>query len=264
MSRLTDPAYLNKEQYRDSSNLDARVELHRRFSTNPRGWFPWVFDTLEKFPPSARVLELGCGTGLLWSVNAERIPAGWVITLSDFSEGMLLAAWRNLVVSGRAFKYERIDAQAIPYQDETFDLVIADHMLYHVPDRPRALAEISRVLKPGGSLVASTFGDGDMREMEDWITRVKPDHVRPSFGFILENGAAQLAPFFANVICQRYPDGLRITEVEPLINYIRSRASGWELPQDALANLRTSLDADLRTQGVLIVTKDPGLFVAIR
>ena len=264
MSRLTDQEFLKKDQYRDSSNLEARVALHQRFSTNPGGWFPWVFDTLEKLPPTARVLELGCGTGLLWSTNSERIPPGWVITLSDLSDGMLQAAWRSLVVTGRAYKYEHIDAQSIPYPDETFDAVIADHMLYHVPDRALALGEISRVLKPGGRLVASTFGETDMFEIEDWIRRVKPDHQRPPFGFILENGAAQLAPFFADVTCLRYPDGLRITEIEPLIKYILSRSSGLDLPQAALANLRATLAADLQARGVLTVTKHTGLFLATR
>ena len=71
---------------------------------------------------------------------ASRIPAGWSITLSDFSPGMLDAAWRNLVVTGRAFQFKEIDAQSIPFEDETFDAVIANHMLYHVPDRPKAIA----------------------------------------------------------------------------------------------------------------------------
>ena len=59
---------------------------------------------------------------------------------------MLDAAWRNLVITGRSFKFEEIDAQSIPYETKTFDAVIANHMLYHVPDRAKAIAEIKRVL----------------------------------------------------------------------------------------------------------------------
>ncbi len=147
MSKFTDQEFLKNDQYRDSSNLDARIELHRRFSTNPYGWFPWIFDTLETLPSPARVLELGSGPGYMWKECVDRIPAGWNITLSDLSDGMVDAAWRNLVVTGRAFKYEQIDAQSIPYPDETFDIVIANFMLYHVPDRPKALQEIHRVLR---------------------------------------------------------------------------------------------------------------------
>ncbi|HEX9839245.1 MAG TPA: class I SAM-dependent methyltransferase, partial [Anaerolineales bacterium] len=104
MSKFTDQQYLKTDQYRDSSNLDARVVIHQRFSTNSYGWFKWVFDTLADLPNNARILELGCGHALLWKENVNRIPAGWNITLSDLSSGMLDAAWRNLVVTGRAFK----------------------------------------------------------------------------------------------------------------------------------------------------------------
>ena len=101
----------------------------------------------SSLPADARILELGCGSGLLWKSSIDRIPAGWKITLSDLSPGMLDAAWRNLVVTGRTFQFKEIDAQSIPFEDETFDAVIANHMLYHVPDRGKALAEIKRVLK---------------------------------------------------------------------------------------------------------------------
>src|SRR5664279_3735129 len=91
MSKMTDQHYLKTEQYKDASNLNARIEIHKRFSTNPRGWNAWVFDTLETLPAQARVLELGCGPAYLWAANAGRIPAGWDITLSDLSGGRLVA-----------------------------------------------------------------------------------------------------------------------------------------------------------------------------
>ena len=83
----------------------------------------------------------------------SRIPSTWDITLSDLSSGMLDSAWRNLVVTGRNYKFKEIDAQEIPFEDETFDAVIANHMLYHVPDKPKAIAEIKRVLKTRWSFI---------------------------------------------------------------------------------------------------------------
>ena len=108
MSKFTDQQYLKTDQYKDSSNLDARVAIHQRFSSNEYGWFKWVFDTLEKLPADAKILELGCGHGLVWKENADRIPSTWDITLSDLSSGMLDSAWRNLVVTGRNFKFKEI------------------------------------------------------------------------------------------------------------------------------------------------------------
>ena len=59
-------------QYRDASNLNARIALHERFSTNPRSLPLWIFDQLE-LPDDARILEIGCGPENLWADNAERL-----------------------------------------------------------------------------------------------------------------------------------------------------------------------------------------------
>lgn len=266
MSKITDQEYLKTEQYKDDSRLNARVEIHRRFSTNPQGWNHWVFDILETLPAQARVLELGCGPAYLWAGNASRIPAGWDITLSDLSGGMLDAAWRNLVVTGRNFKFEQIDAQSIPYPDETFDMVIANHMLYHVPDRPKAIAEICRVLKPGGRLVATTVGDHHMEELNMWLRQVTKDPAFALFPlpFTLESGLAELRPYFRQVEMRRYEDNLRITEIEPLIAYIHSSIRGKEFSQAKLAELRSNLERELKSNGVLLVGKDSGLFEAVK
>lgn len=176
MAKFTDPTYLKTDQYRDAGNLNARIAIHERFSTNPQGWFPWVWDILSALPAEAKVLELGCGSGALWSTCPERIPPGWSVTLSDFSAGMLDSAWRSLVTLGRGFKFEQIDAQQIPYPDETFDIVIANHMLYHVPDRPKALSEIRRVMKMNAHLVVATNGEAHLRELGNWLQRLDAEY----------------------------------------------------------------------------------------
>src|SRR5215216_4192737 len=212
MSRFSDQEYLKNDQYKDSSNLDARVAIHKRFSMNPYGWMNWVFDHLLKLPEGAEILELGCGPGYLWQENIRRIPAGWRVTLSDLSPGMLDAAWRNLVVTGRAFQFKEIDAQSIPFEDETFDAVIANFMLYHMPDRSRAIHEIRRVLKPGGCLIAATVGENHMQEMMKWLRQVHVGDIWESYAnpFTLESGLQQLKAFFHKVTLLRYEDSLEI------------------------------------------------------
>ena len=266
MSKLSDQQYLKTDQYRDASNLDARAVIHQHFSTNPYGWFRWIFDTLLKLPENARILELGCGNGLLWKENAGRIPPGWNITLSDLSSGMLDAAWRNLVVTGRPFQFKEIDAQSIPFENGTFDAVIANHMLYHVPDRPRAIAEIKRVLKTGGLLIVTTVGENHMKQMMDWYARVHVSKIWESFAnpFTLENGLEQLEPDFPNVALSRYEDNLEITEVEPIMAYIRSGIRVAELSEEELASLRLDLEKELEEKGQIFIAKDSGLFQAIR
>jgi ubiquinone/menaquinone biosynthesis C-methylase UbiE len=266
VSRFTDQQYLKTNQYKDSTNLDARVEIHRRFSTNTYDWFNWFFDRLLRLPKDARILELGCGPGYLWKECSSRIPAGWDITLSDLSSGMLDAAWRNLVVTGRAFKFEEIDAQSIPYDSETFDAVIANHMLYHVPDRQKAITEIRRVLKANGHLFATTIGQNHLKEIADWIRRVNPGTDFTSFGspFTLENGLEQLKQFFPQVTLSRYQDSLQVTEVKPIIAFILSTSHAAELLEDELAKLESELGQELKEKGSIFIRKDSGLFQAIK
>jgi ubiquinone/menaquinone biosynthesis C-methylase UbiE len=266
VSKFTDQQYLKTDQYRDSSNLDARVVIHQRFSTNSYGWFKWVFDTLLKLPEKARILELGCGPGLLWKENIDRIPAGWNITLSDLSSGMLDAAWRNLVVTGRAFQFKEIDAQSIPFEDETFDAVIANHMLYHVPDRPKAIEEMRRVLKSNERLIATTVGENHLKEMMNWYRQVHISKIWESFAnpFILENGLEQLTPFFSDVKFSRYDDNLRVTDVQAIVAYIRSSIRAEELSETELTNLQQDLEKELQEKGVIFISKDSGLFEAVK
>ena len=266
MPKFTDENYLKGEQYKDSSNLDARVAIHQRFSTNPYGWHNWAFDHLFQFPEDAKILELGCGPGYLWKENITRIPAGWSVTLSDLSPGMLDAAWRNLVVTGRAFQFKEINAQSIPFEDGSFDAVIANHMLYHVPDRPRALAEIRRVLRSEGRLFATTIGQNHLKEIANWIQQLIPETDFVSFGspFTLENGFEQLKQFFAKVTLSRYPDGLQVTEVKPILAFIRSTSRATELVEQKLANLENELEQELKENGKIFIQKDSGLFEAIK
>lgn len=266
MSKFTDSQYLKNDQYRDSSNLDARVLIHQRYSTNPYGWFRWVFDHLVTLPENAKVLELGCGHGNLWKENVDRIPTGWQVTLSDLSPGMLDAAWRNLVITGRAFKFEEIDAGSIPYEEESFDAVIANHMLHHLPARPKALKEIKRILMPGGCLFATTVGERHMKEMNAWLSRVREDRHSVVFHlpFLLENGAEQLQQFFDMVKMDRYSDNLEVSAIEPIIAYIHSGFSSDDIVDSELAKLQLELELELEQKGKIFIAKDSGLFTAVK
>jgi ubiquinone/menaquinone biosynthesis C-methylase UbiE len=263
--RFTDQQYLTQDQYKNSSNLDARIALHQRFSTNPHGWFNWVFDTLIKLPVESRILELGCGSGEMWKECASRIPAGWVITLTDLSDGMLDATWRNLVPLGRNFKFEQMDAQSIPYGDKSFDAVIANHMLYHVPDREKALNEIKRVLKDDGHLITTTVGNAHIQEIVQWLKRVRTKERSGRFSspFTLENGQEQLQKFFSQVAISRYVDNLEVTEIDPLIAYIRSSIGATDLSEEKLGELKKDLTTILKKEGKIFITKDSGLFEAL-
>ncbi len=265
LSKLTDQQYLEK-QYRDASNLNARIQLHQRFSVNTVGWHPWVFDHFY-LPAQCRILELGCGPGYLWLDNLDRIPIGWEIVLSDFSAGMLKEARRNLGTD-RQFQFRIFDAGFIPLESGCFDAVIANHMLYHVADRPAALSEIRRVLKPAGYFYASTVGERHLREMADLICKFDvrlASWGRVADSFNLENGMEQLIPWFTKIKVYRYEDALEVTEVAPLVDYI---LSGWArtlIPQKRQEQFIAFVAHEMESRdGIFHIAKDSGMFVSVR
>ncbi len=267
MSKLADQAYLRNEQYNDAARLSARIALHERFSTNTYGWHRWVWDQFD-LPATARVLEIGCGPGTLWIENKERIPSGWEVTLSDFSDGMLRESRLNLGELNHLFRFEIADAQALPFRNAHFDAVIANHMLYHVPDREQAYAEIKRVLQPGGQLFAATNGRTHMQELDNIVQSFDPQLVawtgRPPLTFRLETGGAELGRWFNHVELRRYPNALAITEAEPLVAFILSMVHADDFDANQRAALHAYIEQQIAKHGPLHITKDTGVFIATK
>ena len=260
MSDLTDRAYLRGEQYRDARNLDARVHLHERFSENTESPNRWMLRQLEA-DATARVLELGCGPGHFWRDTRDQQPAGWRVLCTDLSPGM--AAEACAALAGEAgLSFAAADAQALPFSDASFDLVLANFMLYHVPDRPRALAEIRRVLRPGGQFAAMTVGRGHMAGVRELVRRFAPGtppEVAQSDNFLLENAAAQLAPLFDEVQLQRLPNALVVAEAEPLVAYVRSLWGYREALAGREAAFAAFVASEIAANGPLRIAKEIGL-----
>ena len=268
----SDPEYVRR-QYRDPSNLNARITLHNRFSTNPYRLSRWIFDQFE-LPRRSRILELGCGPGHLWTENLDSLPEGCSITLTDVSPGMVAEAAARLG-SDRRFEFQVVDARELPFKSERFDTVVANHMLYHVPDRERTFSEINRVLKPGGTLYAATNGKNthsEMGRMQRVLDPSRPtdDYFRDLLEFSLENGAEQLSSWFSEVTLRRYEDALIVTETGPLVEYLLSGSAADSAVRGSNAGefgLRVSdlierLEQELASRGAIHITKDAGMFVA--
>lgn len=263
--RWQDKDSLLKNQYHNAGNLSARNDLHVRFSTNHYGWRRWLFDRVLALPlPSdAHVLELGAGPGWLWKDSAARTPGGWRIVLSDISPGMVEAAKANLADSGIQARFEVVDIERIPFEAASFDLVMAHHMLYHVPDLPTALAEVRRILKPGGYFLAATNGEDHLKELRQLMVPLGwPTMATPTFK--LENGGEKLARHFETVTVERYEDGLHITEVEPVVSYALSAFGTQNADPASIVQFRAQVESIVRDEGAFRVQKSSGLFVARR
>ena len=239
-------------QYATAARLNTRISIHEKYSRNRQPFGEWV-TAHYALQPGERVLELGCGTGSMW--RGVTLPEGCRVTLTDYSAGMLEAARENAAHLHAEFAVA--DAQAIPYPDGAFDVVIANMMLYHVPDIGRALREIRRVLRPGGRFIAATFGENGVVQAVSAMLGMPFD---TNMRFTLQNGGAQLAEVFREV--QRFDreDALEVTDLGDLIAYLRSMQQMTALADVPDERLRACFAAHM-TGGVLTLPKEYGLFL---
>ncbi len=262
--RLWEDDYLRNTQYKDASRLNARLQLHQRFSTIGYDYYRWLFDLmLASFPVNARILEVGAGSGELWLKNLDRIPDQWHITLTDFAPGILADAQRALGNIER-IAFQEADVQQLPFADQHFDAVLAHLMLYHIPHLAKAIKEIRRVLTPQGSLHAVTLGKAHMHQLnvlaDPFVPEVGLTKRGEDRAFSLENGATKLLRRFGEVQLIRWTDHLHVTEVEPLVDYVLSMTR--VVTDKAIAGLRAAFASDIQRDGKFEVLRDTGLFVA--
>jgi len=255
MANINNPDIM-RQQYNDSSKLDIRIALHQRYSTNRQPFGDWIMEHYH-IQPGMRVLELGCGTGNMWHDAAKWLPKDASLTLTDFSAGMVKTAMANVPALPN-ISFQQVDIQQIPFEDNSFDLVIANMMLYHVPDLKKGLSEVARVLRPEGRFICATVGAGGVYWWLENTLGIEEGKVYP---FSLQNGADILGPHFAQVEMDQREDGLRVTNVEDLVDYVLSMASFSGLKEWPRDMLRERLLAQA-VDGVIAIPKEYGLFIA--
>ncbi len=254
---------LLKEQYKNTNNLKLRKSLHEKYSVNKIGLQRWMFDQYP-FHPKCKILELGSGRGELWDyyLENEKLQGYEMdITLSDFSDGMVEHLQKSEL--GSKMSIQKIDILDIPFEDDTFDLIIANSMLYHVRDIDLALSEVKRVLKKGGEFYCSTSGiHGMIQYLYHALDELNISYNKEStISFTLQNGTELLKKQFSKVERRDYEDALAIDMVEDYVDYIYSMASLQGLDRknyDLFLNYFNSKKVD----GYLHIPKEYGMFVA--
>lgn len=254
----------NAAQYGDSRKLAARARLNREYTIAETGWFPWVAKQLP-LRAGNRVLDVGCGPGWFWAATTSDLPGKLDLTLSDLSPGMVEEA----VERCRTLPFESVtgrqaDAIALPFEDSSFDAVVAMHMLYHLADPSKGIEEAHRVLKAGGFLAVTTNGAGNMREIYALTTVFGSPPVDPAgaaFGYDAAERLMQAQ--FGNVTMAQHPAGLRVTSPDHVFLALTSYPPGDEADEAQLDQFRDAIDdAFLAGNGVLDVEKEIGLFIS--
>jgi SAM-dependent methyltransferase len=183
--RLDDEDYV-RGQYGSTEKLETRISV---WQPDADGGSPQdvALVALAEVRPG-RLLEVGCGTGAL--------AARCVVELR--CEVVALDSSEEMVAATRERGIEAVvgDVQRLPFDDATFDAALAAWMLYHVPDRNRAIGELARVLRPDGRLVAITTGRDHLAELGRLVGAEKYEA-----SFSRENGRAQLERHFEHVEC---------------------------------------------------------------
>ena len=217
-----------KEQYKSDKNLNLRSNLHS-YNINKVDWDIWCFSQMN-FIKNGRILELGCGPGKLWYKNKDKIDKSLNITLSDFSKSMLKIAKDRLKDIEHNFIYKEINAEDIPYEDESFDVVIAQHMIYFVPDIEKAIREIKRVLVQGGTFYVTANSCDSMAELNELAEKFAPNGGLNTNGFSsrfdLEHGKEILKKYFKEVDVEILEGKIIVDDAKPVVSYKASTIQG--------------------------------------
>ena len=250
------------------SEIAGRWEWLEKSAVHSTPWRHWLFDRIAGSDPK-RILELGSGSGGLWADNLGRLGMRWEIVVSDVSESELGKS-RDRIGSRRGFTFERIDAHQIPHPDDSFDVVIADHLLQRVPDPESMLREMRRVLRRGGKLLVSAIGKRNLLEMEGLVFSTYPSSdLDSAFGntgktFSLDSGVEFLRPLFHDIRLELYSDSLVVTDGSSLVDsiYALNRLAGERtvIREMDREMLRGTIDGIIAQRGCVRIHRDTGLF----
>lgn len=220
------------KQYQESGNLQKRMNIHA-YSTAKTNWYQWILDGLQ-LRSDMKILEIGCGNGMLWIAMRDKLPRNLQIILTDSSADMLQTARNGLEKHAKLFKDRNIhftflqkDAEDFYMEEEGYDRIIANHMLYHVSNvnRHKLLLTCAMLLKDNGMFYASTVGNTHLRELFTLIKEFDYKIDIPTWmtaDFELENGGKQLEKVFSNVIKEEQENDLLVPDPQAIYDYIES------------------------------------------
>src|SRR5215472_4993245 len=175
-----------ESQWQFAGNVPENYERH----LVPSIFAPWAADLvkLAALQPGQRVLDIGCGTGIVARTAARQLGSGDGVVGLDLSAAMLAAAHSAAAAEGVTIEWREGDALRLPLADEAFDVAFCQQGFQFVPDRPAALGEMYRVLAPGGKLVLSVWREIERSPGFAVLAQALTRHVSPEAGTLLRSG----------------------------------------------------------------------------
>jgi SAM-dependent methyltransferase len=248
-----------------------RQDIHDRYTVPPQNMIDWALGCV-RWRGDEGVLDVGCGPGRWYEPLKQRFPNITYFGIDRFP-AMLRA---HPAPQSRHIA----DAEHLPFPDRSFDVVMANHMLFHVPDPEQAIREFRRVLKPTGSVMATTNSVHNMPELQALLRRAvtllaPPGMTNPRVPaqhtdqFTLESGTRMLSRYFYAVVRHDLPGSLVFTNAEPIIDYMQSTRSLREsdLPpgvkwDDVMLIMRDQINRLIEHFGELQINKLSGVLIA--
>lgn len=212
--------YIKEKQYKTTNNLMARICLHNKFSNY--SFHSWVWGNLPIPMKPLRILQVGCGTGQFFKENHTKLPNGSIITLTDISPSMLNQAKENIKRDN--FIFEVADMENLRYDDNSFDIVIAHHIIYHATSKNIALLELKRVVKEDGFVSITTNSKNHMLNLFQLGIKLDKNFPKDRHidSFTMEIADKYLCEYFVKINKRISFDNLYVSNANYLTDFIRS------------------------------------------
>ncbi len=261
-----------KRQYSTEDNLRIRQEIHDKYTVPNVNFSEWALSMLN-LRGDERVLDVGCGNGLYYTRLRHRYPNVQYFGV-DLFEQMLEShpSPVNLTVA---------DIAHLPFPSASFDVVMANHVLFMVTDVEQAIVEMRRLLKPGGLLMTTTNSNNNMPELQVLMRRAMVLLSRSGGNaatsasahftekYSLENGVQLLAQHFYAVVRHDLPSALVFQQTDPAMAYLETTRDLREgtLPpdvewDDVMVIMRQQINQLIKHLGELVINKLAGVLIA--
>jgi ubiquinone/menaquinone biosynthesis C-methylase UbiE len=254
--------YLKELQYGTTKNLEARIKIHQLFSTNPQSIHAWAGE-LMPFDGPVDVLEVGCGTGAFWKENLGRLPEGSTLTMTDLTDAMIEKTKAN--VDAPFVQFETVEIEDLPFDDNSFDIVNAHHVIYHTGDKAKAFEQLKRVLRPGGYLTITTNSERHMRNVYDIGRELDPNFPNDRIidSFTEEIADIMLPDHFSNIEKHVQEDLLKVDDFPFLMDYVASGVTprGMDVADDFYERYAAIAKKEIDEKGYFGIQKRSPLYI---